>query len=286
MSDATLATAYAVRVGRPSRRLFAIAAPFAREARFAVLGLLLVALMLPTGLAAWLDPRQIAGISVWDKPLKFQLALSTYLLTLAAFAAFLPPGLLASRRYRLYAQSVCVAIVAEMVWLMGAAALGVPSHFNRAPLGMAIYAIMGVLAIWLTSVTMVYAVAIARHPAMRRQPALREGLVLGLGLVLPLTLVAAGFMSAWGSHHMAGQASDAGGLVLLGWSRTGGDLRVAHFLATHALHFVPLATLVAIAVTGPERIWPARLAALFYVALVGWSFVLALLDQPFLPFLG
>ncbi len=40
-------------------------------------------------------------------------------------------------------------------------------------------------------------------------------------------------------HWVGGVASDAAGLPVVGWSRSGGDLRVVHFLGIHAMHFIP-----------------------------------------------
>ena len=259
---------------------------FRGEPLLAATGLMMFWLMLPTLAAALLDPRQLLGVSVWDKPLKFQLALGVYLLTLSVFANWLPAGFVTGRRYRLYAGSVVVAVGLEMAWLMGAAALGIASHFNTTDIGAMIYRSMGGLAVWLTSVSLVYAVVIARRGRDFGNPALREGIVLGLGLVLPLTLITAGFMSAFGSHFVGGVASDADGLWLMGWARHGGDLRVAHFFATHALHVVPALALVAAAVFGKTRRWPVRIGAALFVGFVVYTFVEALLGRPFLGFIG
>lgn len=271
---------------RAPLRSFALPQIFRGEPAFAAAGLLMFWLMLPTAAAALLDRRQLLGVSVWDKPLKFQLALGIYLLTLALFASWLPAGFVAGRRYRVYAASVLVAIGLEMAWLMGAAALGVASHFNASGIGTLIYRTMGGLAIWLTSASLVYGVVIARRGREFGNPALRDGIAIGLMLVLPLTLVTAGFMSAWGSHFVGGVASDAGGLWLMGWARDGGDLRVAHFFATHALHVVPVLALASSAVLGKTRRWPVRLGAALFVAFVAYAFVEALSGRPFLGFIG
>ena len=42
------------------------------------------------------------------------------------------------------------------------------------------------------------------------------------------------------AHWVGGEATDAGGLPLVNWSRTGGDLRVAHFFGIHAMQIIPL----------------------------------------------
>ena len=50
-------------------------------------------------------------------------------------------------------------------------------------------------------------------------------------------------MVAFGHHQMDPAASTAS-LPFLTWSRTTGDLRVAHFFTLHALQIVPLVTIV------------------------------------------
>ena len=40
-------------------------------------------------------------------------------------------------------------------------------------------------------------------------------------------------------HWVGGPPTDAGGLPVVQWSRSAGDLRVPHFFGIHAMHFVP-----------------------------------------------
>ena len=204
----------------------------------------MLAAALPTAFASLVDGREFLGIDVWIKPFKFEMALVVYTWTLAFFARFLPAGTTARRWYRVYVGAVAAAIVLEMIWIGGAAALGTASHFNPTPFGDLIYSAMGFAAVFLTSASAVYAVLIARNPSTGLSPALKDAVVIGLALVLPLTLVTAGTMAAMGSHFVGGSGSDAGGLFGMGWARDGGDLRVAHFFATHALHFIPAFGLV------------------------------------------
>ena len=99
---------------------------------------------------------------------------------------------------------------------------------------------MGVFATLLTSMALVYGILIARSDRAPRDPALKAGLVSGLVLTFALTMVFAGYMSGNGSHFVGGSGTDAGGMPVMGWARDGGDLRVAHFFGTHAMHAVPL----------------------------------------------
>ena len=72
----------------------------------------------------------------------------------------------------------------------------------------------------------------------------------------------------------------------MGWSRDAGDLRVAHFLATHALHAIPLAGLIAAALIPKQATRAVWLASTLYALLIAATFTQALQGRPFLPFLG
>ena len=250
--------------------------------RYTGLAVLLALAMLPLLGALALDTRLFQGINVWIKPLKFHIALVVYLVTLAVFSRFASTDITRSPWWRWHERAVVLAVVLEMVWIGAAAALATASHFNEAPVWAALYSLMGFAAIVLTSASTTLAWAIHRHPAGDLAPAVRAGLVWGLALTLPLTQITAGTLSGMGSHWVGGTPSDAGGLWLMGWSRDGGDLRVAHFLATHALHLVPLAALVCARVFGREARAPVHIAALAYLGLVAATFVQALMGKPFL----
>ena len=103
---------------------------------------------------------------------------------------------------------------------------------------------------------------------------------------MPLTLVTAGTMSQMGGHWVGGAPQDAVGLAVMGWARGGGDLRVAHFFATHAMHILPLLALVSARVFGGRSLMPVRASALLYTGLVAFTFAQALMGRPFLPGLG
>ena len=249
------------------------------------LGLLLLALALPTGFAALLDDRQFGGANIWLKPFKFELALAVYALTLALYGHFLPAGLAGTRPFRVYRGAVAAAVLAELAWIAAAAALGTASHFNTSPAGQVVYPVMGFLALLLTSASAVFAYGIARNKRTGLSPGLKESLVWGLALVLPLTLVTAGTMSA-NDGHLVGASGAAGGFAFFGWSRQAGDLRVAHFFATHALHFIPLFGLLAERAWGGTSPAPVRLFAAGFALFVAFVFVQALNGMPFLPLVG
>ncbi len=268
--------------GAALRRL-SISRLAADSPRYTRLAILLGLAILPLLGAFALDTRLFQGNNVWIKPMKFHVALVVYLITLAAFARFASADVSRKAWWLWHERAVVLAVVLEILWIGAAAALGTASHFNETtPIWAAIYGLMGMAALLLTSASASLAWAIHRHPAGELAPAVRTSLVWGLGLTLPLTLVTAGTLSGMGSHWVGGTASDAGGLWLMGWSRDGGDLRVAHFFATHAMHVVPLLALGCTKIFGCDAKWPVRLLALAYAGLVAATFIQALMGRPFL----
>ena len=86
----------------------------------------------PTAFALLVDDCLWLGTPIWMKPLKFELSLAVFFTTLALFARWLPAAVVHTRWHGVYAASVVVATVAEIAWILGAAALGTGSHFNQA----------------------------------------------------------------------------------------------------------------------------------------------------------
>lgn len=240
---------------------------------FIGLALIIALTAIPLLAAAMIDPRSFLGAPIWQKPLQFHLALSVYIVTLAFFARFLPHSMITSRRWRIYAGVVAFCIIAELVWVGGAATYGIASHFNTDdPVMGTIYGFMGAFAVILTSASLVMGIAIWRNPATGLSPAMHLAIALGLILTFVLTVIAAGTMSSMPGHHVGIPVTGAR-VPIVGWSREVGDLRVAHFLATHALHVVPLAGF-----TGSRPlVWAA---AAGFTALTTGVFVLGLMGQP------
>jgi hypothetical protein len=247
------------------------------------LGALLVLSLVPTLAAMQLDDRLFQGDSIWLKPVKFQIALAVYALTLAAYARWLPEAVRAARWFRVYIGIVTFSILAELAWIGGAAALGTASHFNvSTPLWSALYGLMGAFAVALTSAALVFGIAIWRNRETGLPGALHLSVALGLVLTFGLTVVVASTMSSGTGHLVGVPAPGDTGLPILGWSRSVGDLRVAHFLATHALHALPLAGLAASLALAERSARVVVLAsAAAYSALVLVTFAQALAGLPF-----
>lgn len=222
----------------------------------------------PLLVAYSLDTRLFQGDNVWLKPLKFHAALAIYTGTLALFAMLLPEGTFTSRRWRLYIGLVIACIVAELLWIGGAAALGTASHFNVEGIWSLLYGLMGAAAVTLTSLSLAMGLVFWR----RRADPLMLSVALGLILTFLLTVPIAGTMSS-GTGHLVGTPVTGARLPFFGWSAEVGDLRLPHFLATHALHAVPLAGLSG----SRTAVWAA---AASFTALTLWCFAHALSGLP------
>lgn len=255
--------------------------PFAADPTLAALGIGLALSLALTVPAAILDPRLFQAENVWVKPIKFQAALSIYFLSLAFFARWLPAGFLARPALRVFGGVVVIATLGEILWIAGAAMFGTASHYNVATPAMeSLYLLMGVFAVTLTAASLVYGIAILRNRDSGLPPALHLSIGLGLILTFALTVPAAGTLSAMPGHHVGTPILDAR-VPVMGWSREVGDLRIAHFLATHALHALPLVGLaVARLERGRQIVWAAAAA---YAALTAATLVQALAGLPLIP---
>jgi hypothetical protein len=254
-----------------------------RQPELAAISLLFVIAIVPCLMAMAIDVRTVNDVNVWIKPTKFLLSLSVYYATLAWFFGYLP----ASRQQGLtglFLVRMPIAIgVFEVSWLVLAAAHGVPSHFNDTELVWALgYAAAGGGAVLLMTAVLVQGVMLARQRTVPLAGPYRHGLALGCVVAFGATLVLAGYMSMSGGHWVGGIHSDAGGLPLFGWSRTGGDLRVAHFFALHTHQLLPLAGwLLARSQVrhGSVLVW---IIAAGYLAFTLLTFVQALQGRPFI----
>jgi hypothetical protein len=145
---------------------------------------------------------------------------------------------------------------------------------------------MGLFAVILTSPALVYGIAIWRNRATGLPPALHLAIALGLVLTFALTLPVAATMANLPGHFVGTPVTGAH-VPAMGWTREVGDLRAAHFFATHPMHFLPLAGLAAAALlparAGAAAVW---VAALVYAGFVYWAFNGALAGQPLVPLGG
>ena len=250
-----------------------------REPGLAAFGLACGALGLAALVAAALDARLYGGVRLWLKPAKFFVSITVFALSWAWFAALVRAEQRQARAMRLARRTLVATSVFELAYITLQAGRGQASHFNTADaLHVALYALMGLAAVALIGTTLPLAWAIARHPAPDADPDLRRAVVVGLLLTFVLGGVLGGYMSAQTGHAVGVETGHA---AIVGWNRTGGDLRVAHFLGLHAQQVLP-AIVLAGAAFGMRRprllLWSAAAA---WTAITLLAFAQALAGRPF-----
>ena len=256
----------------------------------------LLLLSVPTLLLVALDPRQLLGISVWIKPWKFQVSTGTYLLTLAWGMFWLTPRQRQSWGGRYVTWVAIAGATFEVAYISWQAAWGRASHFNVAtPLDATMYVLMGVAAVLLTSTALVLGVMLLRHRPADLSRRMQQAVGWGLVMTFVLGTAFGAYLSSHTGHAVGGSGSDAGGLLLAGWSRSGGDLRVAHFFGIHAVHAMLLFAWVADRMsrggvatvdrgigTAHASAVPVWVFAAIYSVFCVWTLVQAIVGRPFL----
>lgn len=239
-----------------------------RHPALAVVGLALVAAMLPALIAWWLDDRTLRGVNVWVKPIKFMAASSLFLLTLAWFTDLVDPAQRGRRAMRWMAGLAIATACAEVAYITWQAALGEASHYNATSrLHLALYSLMGAAALVLTATQVILAWVIVRHGRAGVAPVWRAAVLAGLVL---------GFLMGAGAGGLLGsmQPPAGSGLPVVGWHLSGGDLRPAHFLGLHVTQLLPMAALM---LAG----WPVRrglwaLSGVAFVYVLAWVAAMAM----------
>ena len=248
-------------------------------------GLVMLLAAMLTWVLMLVDARELQGVSVWLKPLKFQVSTSSYLLTLALFMVWLPARTLRTWPARYVVFMALASGIFEVAYITWQAALGEASHFNTStPFHATMYTLMGIGAVLLTSVSGVLCVVIYKCKDYGLPPALKLAIVLGLLGTFVLGTGFGGYLGGQPAGHWVGGAlTDAGGLPFVKWSRSGGDLRVAHFFGIHAMHFIPaFAFILARARVSQTRAVPAVWGfAVLFSAWCVWTFAQAVGGQPF-----
>jgi hypothetical protein len=273
------------------------------------------AMLLTTALSVvglCLDHRTLVGSPLWMKPLKFSISFGLYAFTWAWMISLQrrsSPGISWAVR-----SGTVLALTSsiEMVIIIVQTARGQQSHFNYAtPFDSALWLGMQatVVVLWLASFLGALLLMRDRNIDPRRAgmhcrsqiAAVRFGVLIsipGMSLAQLMTEPTAEQQSALhgGSvlrivgAHSVGVPDGGPALPITGWSTTGGDLRIPHFVGLHALQLLPMFVMVLGVLSRrwsrlndeSVRLRLVRLAAGLYAALVALLTAQALRGQPLL----
>ena len=234
-----------------------------------------------------LDSRQLLGVSVWEKPIKFYISVSIFSFTYSWLSSFLTRG---GRWVKLTGFVIAMSLAVEIVIILAMASIGETSHFNvSTPTAIAIWSIMAtfISIVLFSTIFISLMIFFQKQQEFNLKLALALGSIntaVGMGLAYlmtsPTATQLANYQGIAGAHAVG--VSDGGpGLPFLGWSTVAGDLRVGHFFGLHSIQVA--AILLAISLMLPlafriPLIVVGNITWLGFIGLVTWQ---SLRAEPF-----
>jgi hypothetical protein len=208
---------------------------FSRNPLLAKMGLFFLILAVCLGLYATINTEKILGINSMIKPMKFALSTWIYAWTMAYLLFYVNN----QNRVKWYSILATVVMLYENGVITIQALRGKLSHFNQSELvGGILYAIMGVMIVWLTTATLVISLRFIFQKTNTISKPFALSIKIGLLFFVVFSFMG-GYMSVINSHNVGGKIGESG-LTFLNWSTLFGDLRVAHFFGIHSLQVIPL----------------------------------------------
>ncbi len=250
-----------------------------RNALMTKLGTFFLVLAIVLGLYAFINTTQVLGINSMIKPIKFALSTWIYAWTMAYLLYYVQN----QSRVRKYSILATVVMLFENTVITVQAFRGKLSHFNQTEIvGGILYAVMGILIVWLTTATLVLTIRFIRQKTYIINDSFALSIQIGLIMFVIFSFFG-GYMSGINSHNVGGEIG-AEGLPLLNWSTLFGDLRVAHFFGVHSLQLIPLigyfvSQSIENQSKAKQRVW---VLSVFYFLFVVFTMLQGLSGKPFI----
>jgi hypothetical protein len=234
-----------------------------------------------------LDSRELLGVSVWEKPIKFYISVAIFSFTYSWLSSFLTRG---GRWVKLTGFVIAVSLAVEIVIILAMASIGETSHFNvSTPTAIAIWSIMATFI----SIVLFSTIFISLMIMFQKQQEFNLKLALALGSINTAVGMGLAYLMTWptatqlanyqgiAGAHAVGVSDGGPGLPFLGWSTVAGDLRVGHFFGLHSIQvaaiLLALSLLLPIAFRIP-LIVVGNITWLGFVGIVTWQ---SLRAEPF-----
>jgi len=233
------------------------------------------------------DARELGGVSVWEKPLKFFVSSAIFSFTFSWLSSFITKG---SRWVKVAGLFIAISLAVELVLIAAMAALGTTSHFNvSTPTAIVIWSLMATFISIVLFSTLFLSITIL----LQKQQELNLKLTLvlgslntavGMGLAYLMTSPTANQLASFqgiAGAHAVGVSDGGPGLPFLGWSTVAGDLRVGHFFGLHSIQVAAILLSVTLVLPIALRV-PLLIVGNFtwlgFVGLVTWQ---SLRAEPF-----
>jgi hypothetical protein len=210
---------------------------FERNTALAIFGTINMVAFALFALLSQVDHRLLMGVNVWLKPMKFAISIGIFCWTMAWFMGYLPLNNFTS----ILTWTMILTMLIEMVCITVQAGRGVLSHFNiQTPMDGAIFGIMGI-AIGINTVAVGMVAWLFFQESFASGTNLESAYLwaIRLGLIIFIVASLQGYLMGGRLQHGVGAPDGTSGLPFLNWSRSVGDLRVAHFIGLHAIQILP-----------------------------------------------
>jgi hypothetical protein len=181
----------------------------------------------------------VLGINSMIKPMKFALSIWIYSWTMALILHYVND----KRKVKIYSYVAVISMSFEQIAISFQAIRGELSHFNTSnTFGIILFSLMGVFILTLTLWTAYITYVFMKQKTYALPPSMVLSIKIGLVYFVIFSLFG-GYISGL-KGHTVGAADGGEGLWFLNWSKTFGDLRVAHFFGIHSLQIIPLFALL------------------------------------------
>jgi hypothetical protein len=213
------------------------------------------------------------------KPLKFALSTWIYAWTMAYLLFYVNN----QNRVKWYSILATIVMLYENGVITIQAFRGKLSHFNQTELlGGILYAIMGIMIVWLTTATLILSLRFIFQKTDSISNPFALSIKIGFILFVIFSFMG-GYMSVINSHNVVGKIGESG-ITFLNWSTLFGDLRVAHFFGIHSLQIIPLLGFYVSSTIKNESkaslmIW---VGSIIYLAFVCFTLIQAIHGTPFI----
>jgi hypothetical protein len=238
--------------------------------------------------ALWIfDARELGGVSVWEKPLKFFISSAIFSFTFSWLSSFITKG---SRWVKVAGLFIAISLAIELVLIAAMAALGTTSHFNvSTPTAIVIWSLMAtfISIVLFSTLFLSFMILFQKQQEFNLKLTLTLGSLntaVGMGLAYLMTWPTATQLANYqgiAGAHAVGVEDGGPGLPFLGWSTVAGDLRVGHFFGLHSIQVAAILLAVTLVLPMALRVpllIVGNLTWLGFVGLVTWQ---SLRAEPF-----
>jgi len=177
---------------------------------------------------------QVFNVNAWYKPFKFAFSTFLFAWAMAWYCYYLP-----NFNTNLFNWSVIILLGFEIFYITFQASKGQLSHFNvSTPVYSGLYSMMALAASAITLYTAYIGLLFFKNSFTE----LPNYYVWAIRLAIIIFVIFSfeGFAMGSRLNHSVGALNDNSNWFVFGWSKTVGDLRVAHFIGMHALQVLPI----------------------------------------------